>query len=199
MEKVFESNGGEGGADIFHHARYANAEEAREKGVPFGWRLGFHFHIIGFLKGGYRCRGCSKLCSGCSGYEERWRKEREKSGWVIKVAMDREGNVGKRISIFWTAYYQLEHSTIQTDVKRPHPLTWWGSCSYRRLKVKVEKVKHVCPICGSELVRLIYLGREPIVKEKDASGYKAELFEDLYGSEGVRFVEAPSGCYGRSE
>ena len=198
-EKVAESCGLIGGCDIFHHARYANAEEAREKGVPFGWRLGFHFHIIGFLKGSYRCRGCRKLCSGCCGYEELWRKERERSGWVIKIAMDREGNVGKRVSIFWTAYYQLEHSTVQTDVERPHPLTWFGVCSYRRLKVKVEKVKHVCPICGSDLVKLIYLGLEPIVKEKGASGYKAELFEDLYGSEGVRFVEAPSGRYGGFE
>jgi hypothetical protein len=198
-EKIAESCGVIGGCDIFHHARYANAEEALERGVPFGWRLGFHFHIIGFLKGGYQCRGCTKLCSGCSGYEERWTKERERSGWVVKVAMDREGNVGKRVSIFWTSYYQLEHSTIRTDVERPHPLTWFGTCSYRRLKVKVEKVKHVCPICGSDLVRLIYWGREPLVKEKGAPGYKTELFENLYGSEGVRFVEAPSGRYGESE
>lgn len=199
-EEVAERCGLVGGCIIFHHARYANAEEAREKGVPFGWRLGFHFHYIGFLKGGYRCRGCKKLCcSGCSGYEEMWRKEREASGWVVKVAMDREGNVGKRVSIFWTSYYQLEHSTIQTDVKRPHPLTWFGTCSYRKLKVKVEKAKHVCPICGSDLVNLVYWGREPIVKEKGASGYKAELFMDLYDSDGVRFVEVPSGRYGGSE
>jgi hypothetical protein len=190
-----------GGCDIFHHARYAEAEEAREKDVPFGWRLGFHFHIIGFLKGGYRCRGCTNLCcSGCSGHEERWRKERERSGWVIKVAMDREGNVGKRISISWTAFYQLEHSTVQTDVERPHPLTWWGICSYRRLKVRVEKVEHVCPICGSDLVKLIYCGREVIVKDRCASDYKAELFVDLYDADGCpNLIEAPSGRYGESE
>lgn len=41
-EKVAESCGVIGACDIFHHARYANAEEARVKGVPFGWRLGFH-------------------------------------------------------------------------------------------------------------------------------------------------------------
>jgi hypothetical protein len=198
-EKIAESCGVIGGCDIFHHARYANAEEAREKGVPFGWRLGFHFHLIGFLKGGYRCRGCDKLCSSCSGYEERWRKERERSGWVVKVAMDREGNVGKRVSIFWTAYYQLEHSTIRTDVERPRPLTWFGTCSYRRLKVKVEKPKSICPICSSELVKLVYLGREAIVKDRSASDYKAELFLDLCDSEGVRFVEAPSGRYGEFE
>lgn len=151
------------------------------------------------MKGGYRCRGCTKPCSGCSGYEGRWRKERERSGWVVKIAMDREGNVGKRVSIFWTAYYQLEHSTIRTDVEHPHPLTWFGTCSYRRLKVKVEKPKSVCPVCGSELVKLIYWGREAIVKDRGASDYKAELFLDLYDSEGVQFVEAPSGRYGGSE
>jgi hypothetical protein len=197
MEKVAESCGVRGGADIFHHARYANAVEAREKGVPFGWRLGFHWHIIGILKGGYRCRDCKKCsCSGCSGYNELWEKEREKSGWVIKIAMDKEGNVGKRVSIFRTAYYQLEHSSIRKDVTRPHPLTWFGELSYHRLKVKVEKHKHTCPICGSELVKLIYLGKELLVRDKSAFGYKAELFTDLYDSDGsVRFAEVDSGRY----
>lgn len=196
-EKIAESCGVIGGCIIFHHARYANADEANEKNVPFGWRLGFHFHIIGFLKGGYRCRGCTRgVCSGCGGYEERWRRERDRSEWVVKVAMDKNGNFGKRISVFWTSFYQLEHSSIRTDVERPHPLTWFGVCSYRRLKVKIEKRKDVCPICGSELVNLVYCGREPIVRERGASGYKAALFTDLYDSEGVRFVEAPSGRYG---
>lgn len=198
---VAERCGLVGGCIIFHHARYANAEEAREKGVPFGWRLGLHFHIIGFLKGGYsRCRGCTKVCSGCSGYEELWRKERENSGWVVKIARDREGSAGERVSIKWTAYYQLEHSTIQTNVVRPHPLVWFGTCSYRALKVKVEKVKRKCPICGSELVKLVYWGQEPIVKDKGAFGYKADLLEDLFDSSGVpRFVEVPSGHYGDFE
>lgn len=197
MEKIAESCGVRGGADIFHHARYANAEEARVKGIPFGWRLGFHWHIIGVLKGGYQCRYCKKSsCSGCSGYNKLWEKERERSGWVVKVAMDREGNVGKRVSIYRTAYYQLEHSSIRTDVKRPHPLTWFGELSYRRLKVKVEKRKHTCPICSSELVKAIYLGKEPLVTDRNAFGYKAEFFTDLYDSEGsVRFVEVDSGRY----
>ena len=197
MEKIAEACGVLGGPDIFHHARYANAEEAREKGLPFGWRLGLHWHLISVLKGGYRCRDCRKsCCSGCSGYNMLWEKERERSGWVIKVAIDREGNVGKRVSIFRSAYYQLEHSSIRTDVKRSHPLTWFGVMSYRCLKVTVEKRTDACPICGYDLVRLAYVGKEPLVTDKNALGYKAELFMDLYGSDGsVRFVIAPSGRY----
>jgi hypothetical protein len=73
---------------------------------------------------------------------------------------------------------------------------WFGELSYRRLKVKVEKRKHTCPICSSELVKAIYLGKEPLVTDRSAFGYKAEFLTDLYDSDGsVRFAEVDSGCY----
>jgi ribosomal protein S27AE len=88
----------------------------------------------------------------------------EKDGCIVKV-------LGKRISNYWTAYYQLNHSTIRTNVKRPHACTWFGVCSYRKLKVKVEKKKELCPICGEDLVKLHHLGVRRIVKEKDKGGF----------------------------
>jgi rRNA maturation endonuclease Nob1 len=80
--------------------------------------------------------------------------------------------MGKRKTIFGTAWYQLNHSTIRTNVKRPHACTWFGVCSYRKLKVKVEKKKDLCPICGEELIKLHYMGIRHIVKEKGEGGFR---------------------------
>jgi hypothetical protein len=42
-----------GGVLIFHAERYCNRQESIEKGKPFGWYISFHFHVIGFIDGGY--------------------------------------------------------------------------------------------------------------------------------------------------
>jgi hypothetical protein len=75
----------------------------------------------------------------------------EKDGYIVKV-------MGERKTIFGTAWYQLNHSTIRTNVKRPHACTWFGVCSYRKLKVTVEMRKAVCPICQHDLVEHSYHG-----------------------------------------
>jgi hypothetical protein len=63
----------------------------------------------------------SFLISGFNGREVRGF---EKDGYIVKV-------MGERKTIFGTAWYQLNHSTIRTNVKRPHACTWFGVCSYR--------------------------------------------------------------------
>ena len=194
-----------GGCLIFHGFRYADRKESMRKHVPFGWRRSVHWHCLGYLRGGYaRCRSCPKrasasasVCAGCHGFEAHTRELYQKDGFIVKVAEDREGNVGKRISMFWTSWYLLEHSTIRTDVKRPHPLTWWGTCSYRRLHVKVEKHKDVCPICGEPLVKLIHCGERRIVVDRDSPDYVSHFTEDLYDKDGLaNWCEASSGAYG---
>jgi hypothetical protein len=113
----------------------------------------------------------------------------EKDGYIVKV-------LGERKTVFGTASYQLNHSAIRTDVKRPHACTWFGVCSYRRLKVKVAKKKALCPICGEELVKLRYLGVRRIVKVKGERGYVGSFVDDMVdGNDLPNWCEAPSGSY----
>jgi hypothetical protein len=114
----------------------------------------------------------------------------EKDGYIVKV-------MGERKTIFGTACYQLNHSTIRTNVKRPHGCTRFGVCSYRKLKVKVEKKKTLCPICGEELAKLHYLGIMRIVKERGSPDYVRSFIDDLFDSDGSPYwCEASSGSYG---
>jgi hypothetical protein len=66
--------------------------------------------------------------------------------------------LGERRTVGGTAWYQLNHSTIRTDVKRPQVVTWFGVCSYRKLKVSPELRRRFCPICQHDLERLRYFG-----------------------------------------
>jgi hypothetical protein len=151
-----------GGALIFHGFRYNSWEEARSKGQLMGWYWSPHFHILGFILGGYgKCRHCKGKChKGCGGFVVKNYRLNEADGCYVKVK-------GKRKTIFGTAWYQLHHSTIRTDVKRFHVVTWFGVCSYRRLKLSKElraeydeSHRQKCPICGSDLVRHEYCGRD---------------------------------------
>ncbi len=153
-----------------------------------------HYHILGFIAGGFDvCRDCVHElgdCRSCSSFNGREVRGFEKDGYIVKV-------MGKRKTIFGTAWYQLNHSTIRTSVKRPHACTWFGVCSYRKLKVKVEKKKEFCPICGEELVKLHHLGARRIVKERDSPEFVVSFIDDLVDSDGSpNWCEAPSGSCG---
>jgi len=160
-DRVLESRGIVGGVKLFHGARYNNAEEARRKGVLMGWYWSPHFHVLGYILGGYgKCRGCLKCRKGCGGFVDRNYRLNEVDGCYVKVK-------SKRKTVFGTAWYQLHHATIRTDKKRFHVARWFGVCSYRRLKISKEfraewdrLHKPKCPICGSELVRHEYCGME---------------------------------------
>lgn len=105
--------------------------------------------------GGYsRCRHCERkwnCLAGCGGFDDRNYQHFLKDGYVVKV-------LGERKTVFGTAWYQLNHSSVKKNVRRFHVATWFGVCSYRKLKVTVEKRKDVCPLCKHELVRLRYFG-----------------------------------------
>ena len=55
-----------------------------------------------------------------------------------------------------TAWYQLNHASVKRGVSRFHVATWFGVCSYRKLKLTVELKKAVCPICQHDLERLFF-------------------------------------------
>jgi len=155
--KVLVNRGIIGGAMCVHGFRYANREESIRKGVPFGWRWSPHMHVLGFVGGdGYGvCRHCKgAACNACSGFEGLTRREHEKDKWIVKI-MERRKTVGG------TAWYELNHCTIRRGTKKSHAVTYFGVVGYRKLKltnVKDVGVKHKCPICGSDLTRIRYLG-----------------------------------------
>ena len=155
--KILANRGIVGGSMIFHGFRYANRREAKQKGVPFGWRWSPHFHVLGFVGGeGYgRCRTCKGAdCFACGGFEGVTMREHKKDNWIVKV-------LEKRKTVGGTCWYQLNHCSVRRGSKKSHAATWFGVCSYRKLKLingKDVGVKHTCSLCGSELVRVRYLG-----------------------------------------
>lgn len=181
--KILEGRGIIGGCVIFHGFRYKNTRL---------WYWSPHFHVLGVIKGDYRCRTCNHErddCSSCEGFNGKEVRGFERDGYIVKV-------LDKRISVFWTAYYQLNHSTIRTNVKRPLACTWFGVCSYRKPKVKAEKKKYLYPICGEELIRLHHTGVRLIVREKGNKGFVFSFVDDLVDSDGSpNWVEAPSKGY----
>lgn len=173
--KAMRARGYIGGIMIFHAQRFANPAEAARKGIPAGWRYSPHFHYLGFLDGGYgSCRGCKKSrdkCWGCKGFEGETRRLNVTDGHIVKVK-------GARKTIFGTLWYQMNHMTVIKGKIRTHTVIWNGVCSYKKLKLKKEDRinRHVCPICGHELVPLEYVGEG----SPDCGKEQFSEFEDNY-------------------
>jgi hypothetical protein len=199
-----------GGCMIFHGFRW-------NKWRKF-WYWSPHFHVLGFVKGGYgRCRACvDKKCEGrngeflrCDGFEACTRRCFEFDGVIVKVAEDRFGVAGERKSVFDTAQYQLSHASIRTDVKRAHAVFWFGVISYRRFHFKVEKREILCPICGNELKKVRYVGvvdlenfgHRCFVENSCSPLFKREFLYDLVDGRGRSLWVEDSVSYGgwRSE
>jgi hypothetical protein len=182
-EKAIEALGKRGvvgGFLIFHAYRR----------VHYGhWYFSPHFHVLGFIAGGYKCRGCDCLrftyrgvayCGNadfCDGFEQLTRRLNKADGFILRV-------FGKRITVGGTLWYQLNHATLRKSVKRPHVGVWFGVCSTRRKVFTPEERKElvydepkfkVCPICGHEVVKLQYVGD----KFFDAKDLKNGFFPDL--------------------
>ena len=160
-KKVLVDRGIVGGTLIFHGKRFSMGK---------GWYFSPHWHFLGYILGGYdKCRRCTnKVCVGrdnsfvnCDGYEARTRRLRVEDGYIVKV-------LGKRKTIMGTAWYLLNHATYDSTKKRFHIYTWLGVCSYRKLKVTVEKYKELCPLCHSELIDIEYLGVKSLSSERNS-------------------------------
>ena len=147
--KIMFNRGVIGGSMIFHGFRYANRKEAVRKGVSRGWRWSPHFHVLGFVGGeGFnRCRKCKGAdCFVCNGFEGITRKEHKKDGWIVKV-------LEKRKTVGGTCWYQLNHCSVRRGSKKSHATTWFGVCSYRKLKLINGKdigIHSTCSICSSD-------------------------------------------------
>jgi hypothetical protein len=88
-----------------------------------------------------------------------------------------------RKTVGGTAWYQLSHASYKVTAKRANVVTWWGTCSYRRLKVKIEKESCVCPICQHDLVRLKYSGDNAeilgLMRFRRCHGENLDFWSDL--------------------
>lgn len=179
-----------GGCLIFHGARWNRFRRV--------WYWSPHFHVLGVIVGGYKCRSCMKKCfNGCGEFNDLAFRAFEKYGCITKIAEDEHGVRDERKTVGGTAWYQLNHATIRTDVKRPHCCTWFGVASYRKLKVKVEKRKVSCPLCQHELVKLRYFGSKVFVLDRASPYFEREAWDDLEEDGRVVWVEDDSGSYRR--
>ena len=189
--KILNSRGVFGGVLIFHGFRY-RAYERIDNGIRNmrGWYWSPHFHCIGFIKGGYgRCRQCPKFyiksvvtCAQCNGFEARTRRLFEKDGYIVKVK-------GERRTIMGTAWYQLNHASVKLNVTRFHVATWFGACSYRKLKITYKKRKELCPICKHELVPLRYVGNRCFIYSRSSIDYQRSEFCDFDEGGGAVWLE----------
>jgi hypothetical protein len=196
--KVLYSRGVIGGVLIFHGFRYRKFDVFRG-GIRNmrGWYWSPHFHCIGFILGGYgKCRHCPKFfnasvitCAGCGGFEARTRRLFEKDGYIVKVK-------GERKTIMGTAWYQLNHSSVKLNVARFHVATWFGTCSYRKLKVTIEKRKELCPICQQELVPIRYFGNKCFIYSINSVDYQRSEFCDMNEGQGDVWVEKGEHDFG---
>jgi hypothetical protein len=109
------------------------------------WYFSPHFHMIGY---GW-IHGTSE------GYQQH--------GWIVK-------NLRVRETVSGTALYQLSHCGIH---EKYHSVTWFGRLSYNKLRVPFSREeKHHCPLCGAELIQLLYVGREEDLPDRqDGSGF----------------------------
>ena len=152
-----------GGCMIFHGYRMN-----RSRGVLV-WRP--HYHALGFIEGGFdRCRDCGHVredCASCDGFKGREVRGYEKDRYIVKVFKERK-------TVFGTAWYQLNHSTVRVSAfSRFHCVTWFGVCANRKYgSAKVES-EDVCPACGDEMVRCAYVGKRFIPRNVGDLGYKA--------------------------
>ncbi len=121
----------------------------------------------------------------CDGFEFRTRQRFEKDGYIVKV-------LAKRKTVFGTAWYQLNHASVRVGVEHFRVATWFGICSYRKLKLmKSDRIKRdVCPICGSELVHLQYVGNG----NPSAEFWAKEFFEFLLDEHGATKWIVASKC-----
>jgi hypothetical protein len=185
-KKVLYQRGVVGGCMVFHGFRYANRKEARRKHIMVGWYWSPHMHVLGFIRDGYGCRNCRFLRHGkttsvfcgnegfCEGFEQLTRRCFEKDKCIVKV-------LGERNTVGGTAWYELNHATVVKGVKRFHVLTWFGVCSYRKLKtVPVKHDLGVCPICQHEVKRLRYFGSRHFVLDRDNPLYRRKMFLDAF-------------------
>jgi hypothetical protein len=175
---------------VFHGFRYHNHEEFLASGTANqeNWFWSPHWHILGFIEGGYqRCRSCpygvsygtkeynrvgSPACRGCSGFEGVTRDANDSDCYIAKVEPE-------RITVKGTASYQLNHATIVNNGKKASPVVGFGLLGRRGVKVEFVREKHVCPVCKIDLVRVHYFGIRKFVLDESSKDFKRSFWSPM--------------------
>lgn len=174
--EVAKSRGVIGGSFIYHGARFNRVK---------GWYFSPHFHCLGFVLGGYRCRYCerkSHCLKGCGGLDDvNWQKY-QVDRWYVRVLSPRQ----ERRNVRRTASYELGHCTIKVGVRNFRVVTYWGVASYRKLriddKVRAEfeaALRGACPICGYGLKKGKYVGVEPLITDRKNPDFMRDACADF--------------------
>lgn len=162
-----------GGCMIFHGFRVG-----RKRNILV-WSP--HFHILGFVRGGYnRCRVCERkwnCLSGCGGFDDRAYQSFLRNGYFVKV-------LGSRQSVYGSAWYQMNHATIKLGVKRFHTVTWFGNCGFRKFKATKSFSIIPCSVCGEPMCRGFHVGNRDIVKNLGHSAYVRSFVDDEFDESG---------------
>jgi hypothetical protein len=158
-----------------------------------------HFHVAGFLRGGFdRCRNCEdRVCLGygnegkCAGFEARTRDEYKKDGMIVKVHEDRK-------TVFGTLYYLFNHCTVKLSFrKRFHVVTWWGECSNKQYRSVPLKSEVPCCLCGEDMVKKVYVGKRRLVKDIGHPHYRAVFVFEPFDDDGEPNFFDVAGSMGR--
>ena len=130
-------------------------------------------HVLAFIDGGYsRCRHCKGAdCYSCDGVEGKCYRVYKESGYIVRV-------LGERRTVGGTAWYQLNHATVDMSKKRFHIATWFGRCGYRNLHVEPVKYKLRCSICNEEMGPLDYVGSKRFVVSRLSADFQRQSYED---------------------
>jgi hypothetical protein len=179
-----------GGSFIFHGYRMDRVKH------ELVWSP--HYHGLVFIRGGFDvCRNCAHVrddCASCPNFKGREVREFAKDHCIVKVFEKRETVVG-------TAFYQLNHATIQVGLKRFHVVTHFGVCANRKLKGRKFTAVHDCPVCLSvgvhnEMVRSAYTGKQFIARDIGSCEYrKLFAFERFDASGSPNFIPLVGGRF----
>jgi hypothetical protein len=183
--RILAERGVVGGCMIFHGYREAKDSSKLE------WSP--HFHILGIIGGGYKCRDCNRkgnCLKGCGGFDDVSYQAFLKDRYYVKVLPERKTVLG-------TAWYQLHHATIRLGIKRFQAVTWFGVCSCRKFKGESVEAENVCPACGDEMVKSHYVGKRYIVKDVGSPDYVPLFVDDEFDEDGKpNYVDAGGGRCG---
>ncbi len=77
--------------------------------------------------------------------------------------------------------------SVVSLVRKKHTRTgvWFGSVSYRKMKITYEKVAVCCPLCGHELEDARYLGSAIIQLDPRKPDYRSKFWMPLKEDEVV--------------